>query len=310
MLFVKSQALALTGQLEELNRDAELATEASLLSTGKLMMSWAMTTRCQASLLSGDVHEAVRFGERGAAAAAVASSPLSGIARVQLAEALLEVGEPARCREELTSADGHPDLPPFPLYEARCFELLARAALALSDDEAADWFAKRAENTASRDRAEAPARARAPRPGGAAAAPRRPSGRGRRAALESAETAAAAGAVIDAARGRILAGKALAAAALEARRSRSSKPRASSSSPARPSTTATRPSASCGGSAAPSRGASRTPPRSTRSGSPTARSRSSSSSRRAARTARSPTSWCSACGRSTAMSRASSRSSA
>jgi DNA-binding NarL/FixJ family response regulator len=214
VLFVKSQALALTGQLEELNRDAELVTEASLLSTGKLMMSWAMTTRCQASLLSGDVHEAVRFGERGAAAAAVASSPLSGIARVQLAEALLEVGEPARCREELTSADGHPDLPPFPLYEARCFELLARAALALSDDEAAEWFAKRAENTASRTALKLPlAHARRAR---AALLLHRGDHQGAvTAALESAETAAAAGAVIDAARGRILAGKALAASGLK-----------------------------------------------------------------------------------------------
>ena len=90
-------------------------------------------------------------GERGAAAAAaVAAARCPGSRACQLAEALLEVGEPARCRAELTSADGHPDLPPFPLYEARCFELLARAAIALSDDDAADWFAKRAESTASR----------------------------------------------------------------------------------------------------------------------------------------------------------------
>jgi len=179
------------------------------------LRSWAMTIRCQAGLLRGDLHEAVRFGERGAAAAA-ASSPLSGIVRVQLAEALLEAGEPARCRAELTNTDGEPDLPPFPLYEARCFELLTRAALALSDPEAAESFAVRAERTARRT---------------ALALPRAHAGRARSAcrlhdgnyeaavssALASAAAAAAAGAPIDAARARILAGRALAAAGEKAR---------------------------------------------------------------------------------------------
>ena len=210
-MFVYSQALALTGRLEQLNAQAEIATEVSLLSTSNLMASWAMTIRCHASLLTGDLHEAVRFGERGAAAAAAASSPLSGIARVQLAEALLEVGEPARCREELTSADGHPDLPPFPLYEARCFELLARAAIALSDDDAADWFAKRAESTAGRTALKLP-RAHASRARAALLLHRGEFDAAVHAALDSAEAAAEANAPIDAARGRILAGRALAAA--------------------------------------------------------------------------------------------------
>jgi len=213
LLFVKSQALALTGRLDELSADAQSATEASLLTTSNLLLSWALTARCQASLLAGELHEAVGFGERGAAAAAAAISPLSGIARVQLAEALLEVGEPARCREELTGADGHPDLPPFPLYEARCFELLARAELALGDREAADWFTKRAESTAGRTALMLPrayaSRARAAlllHCGDAQAAVA--------AALDSSDAASAANAPIEAARGRIIAGKALAAAGL------------------------------------------------------------------------------------------------
>jgi len=209
LLFIKVQALALTGRLDQLRADAQAATEASLLTTSNLLLSWAMTARCQASLLAGELHEAVRFGERGAVAAT--SSPASGIARLQLAEALLEVGQPQRCREELTKADGLPDLPPFPLYEARCLELLARAQLALGDDGAAEWLTRRAESTAGRT---------------ALALPRAYAGRARaalllhcgdpeaavEAALGSCSAATAANAPIEAARGRIIAGRALAAA--------------------------------------------------------------------------------------------------
>lgn len=210
LLFVKGQALALTGRLDELSADAETAVESSLLTTSNLLLSWAMTSRCQASLLAGDLHDAVRFGERGGAAAAAASSPMSGIARVQLAEALLEAGEPERCRDELTSAEGHPDLPPFPLYEARCFELLARAALELGDREAADWFVKRAESTAGRMALELP-RAHAGRARAALLLHDGDASAAVGAALDSSRAAREANAPIEAARGRIVAGRALAA---------------------------------------------------------------------------------------------------
>ena len=150
LLVVQGQALALTGRGEELSAVAEAATEAALLSTSDLFLSWAMTLRCQASIQAGDLYEAVRSGERGVGAAATASSPLSGIARVQLASALLEIGEPERCRQQLTAADGRPDLPPLPLYETLCFELLVRAELALGRRERAAELAARAEETAER----------------------------------------------------------------------------------------------------------------------------------------------------------------
>lgn len=94
LLFVQGQALALTGRGEELSAVAEAATEAALLSASDLFLSWAMTLRCQASVQTGDLHEAVRSGERGAGAAAAASSPLSGIARVRSPRAL-RLGLPA-----------------------------------------------------------------------------------------------------------------------------------------------------------------------------------------------------------------------
>jgi DNA-binding NarL/FixJ family response regulator len=211
LLFVNSQALALAGRLDELRAGAEAATEASLLTTSNLLLSWAMTARCQASLLAGELHDAVRFGERGASASAAASSPLSGIARVQLAEALLEAGEPERCRGELTSADGRPDLPPFPLYEARCFELLARAALARGDGGSAEWFTKRAESTAGRTALMLP-RAHAGRARAALLLHRGDADAAVDAALNASKAASEAHAPIEAARGRIIAGEALAAA--------------------------------------------------------------------------------------------------
>ena len=206
LLFVKSQALALSGRVAELDADAKTATEASLLTSSNLLLSWAMTSRCQASLLTGELNDAVKFGERGAAASAAAGMPLSGIARVQLAEALFEVAEPERCRRELTSADGRPDLPPFPLYEARCFELLARAELALGDDAAAEWYTKRAESSAGRMDLMLP-RAHAGRARAALLLHRGDADGAVAVALDSAEAAARANAPIEAARGRILAGR-------------------------------------------------------------------------------------------------------
>ena len=208
--FAHSQALALTGRLETPEVDPEAANEAWLLSASNVLPTWTMTNRCHASLLAGDLREAVRRGER-AAAAATAGNPLSGLARVQFAEALLEAGAPERCRAELTDADGRPDLPPYPLYEARSFELLARAALAMSDDAGAERFVERAERSASLITLGLP-RAHASRARAALLLHRSDLQAAVGAALDSAEAAAAINAPVEAARSRILAGKALAAA--------------------------------------------------------------------------------------------------
>ena len=210
-LTVQGQALALAGRGEELIAVAEAATEAALLTTSDLFFSWAMTVRCQASILAGDLYEAVRAGERGAGAAMAASSPLSGIARVQLASALLEIGEPERCRQELTDVEGNATLPPLPLYEAFCFELLARAELALGRRErAAEWVVE-AERTAERLGLEL-ARAQAHRARAALLLEQGEFQTAATKALASSEAAEGVGAPVVAVRGRILAGRALAAA--------------------------------------------------------------------------------------------------
>jgi len=210
LLMVQGQALALAGRGEELGAVAEAATEAALLTASELFLSWAMTLRSQASLQRGDLHEALRAGERAVGAAAAAASPLSGIARMQLAATLLEAGEPERCREQLTDADGRAAPPPLPLFEAFCFELLVRAELALGASDRARELVGRAGASADRLRRLLPrahaerARAALLLEGGefvAAAA----------AARSAAEAAQAARAPVDAARANLLRGRALTA---------------------------------------------------------------------------------------------------
>ena len=211
LLVAEGQALAFQGQIEDLAAVAENALEAALMTTSNLFISWAMSLKCVTELRRGDLYAAVRFGERALSIGASSGSPLAQIARGPLAEALLEIGEPKRCRELLTRPDGEPDLPPFPIYGPLSYELLTRAELMLErPDRATELAARaaelagglelriglalalRAEALVSLDRGEAEeAVARA---------------------LASAEAAEEAGALLEAARSRILAGRALAAA--------------------------------------------------------------------------------------------------
>jgi DNA-binding CsgD family transcriptional regulator/tetratricopeptide (TPR) repeat protein len=211
MLTVQGQALALKGQTRELAQIAEGAVEAALLTASDLFLSWALTTRCAANIQAGELHGAVQFGERAVSAGLAASSPLSGLARLQLAHALLEIGEPERGREQLMDAEGEPDLPPFPFYEALFYELLVRAELMLGKPERAHEFATRAERAAQGLGLQVPLaharRARAMvllRGGEPQAAAEQ--------ALASGKAAEQAGARVEAARSRTLAGRALAAA--------------------------------------------------------------------------------------------------
>ena len=147
--FVQSQALALSGRIEALEVDPEAANEAWLLAASNVLLTWTMANRCHASLLAGQLRRGRalgrarrrrRDGERPAVGAR-ARAVRGGAARGRRARAL-PGGADGRRRP--------PDLPPYPLYEARSFELLARAALAMSDDAGAERFVERAERSASR----------------------------------------------------------------------------------------------------------------------------------------------------------------
>jgi ATP/maltotriose-dependent transcriptional regulator MalT len=206
MLAIQGQALALRGQVERAAEVAEAATDAALLSESGGNLTWSMRLRCTVATLRGDLYEAVRLGEE----LGSAGGPLSGTGRLPLAEALLEIGEPARCRELLVLATDV-RLPPFPLFEASCYELLSRAELALGDVAAAERFAARAAEAADRSGLQIPL-TQARRARAAVLLERGEAAEAAELALQAAAGAEAAGAAVESARARVLAGRALAGA--------------------------------------------------------------------------------------------------
>jgi ATP/maltotriose-dependent transcriptional regulator MalT len=207
---IQATSLAFMGQVAELAATAELAVDAALLTSSDLYLSSAMFLRSWASLLAGNVASAVRFGERSVELAS-ATVGWSGVyPRSQLAWALLEAGDPARCREQLTGPDNEPNLPPcLPVQGSHC-ERLIRAEIALGNLARAEVLALRAAEATESLRASVwlayPRRALAlvslarGKPHAAIAD-----------AMAACEHAEAAGAPIEAARSKTLAGKALAA---------------------------------------------------------------------------------------------------
>lgn len=211
MLAAQGQALALKGDAGELAEVAEAAVEAALLTSSDLFLSWALTTRCSAHVQSGELLPAVQVGERAVSAGSEATSPLGGLARLQLAQALLEAGEPDRARELLVDAGGEPDPPPFPLYEPLAYELLTAAALALDEPDRADELATRARSSAQSLGLELQL-AQAHRARALVLLNRGEAGPAAEQALASCQAADRAGARIEAGRSRTLAGRALATA--------------------------------------------------------------------------------------------------
>ena len=133
------------------------------------------------------------------------------VADIELAEALLEVGEPARCRAQLTDDDGRLTVGGFPIYEPRCYELLTRTELALGNPDRAAGFAARAQELARQMGLGFPL-AHALRAQGLVELESGRTGDAAELAFDSVRAGDDAGAPIETARGRILAGRALAAA--------------------------------------------------------------------------------------------------
>ena len=206
-------SLAVRGRLAEAADLVEAAIDAARLSANRQSLSWALWLRCYVATQAGDIVAAVRHGQEGVdLAATIDDNVLSTANGWIFAAALLESGEAQRCRDEVLRSCGGPDL----LLVAQgvkcvCYELLARAELALGRaDEAAGWADRAAEVATglglavaggAADRARALVLLQA---GDAAEAGAL--------ALAAAQAAGAAGAPIESARSRILAGRALARA--------------------------------------------------------------------------------------------------
>jgi DNA-binding CsgD family transcriptional regulator len=211
LLVPQGQALAFKGRIEELAEVAESAVEAALMTASNLFVSWAMTLKCALEVRRGDLYAAVRFGERALSVGASTGSPLARTARGALAEALLEIGEPERCREQLVGPDGQPDLPSFSIYGPLWYELLTRAELMLERPDRAAELAERAAELAERLGLRIPL-AQALRAEALVSLERGEAGEAAAGALASVRAAEEPGAVVEAARSRILAGRALAVA--------------------------------------------------------------------------------------------------
>jgi ATP/maltotriose-dependent transcriptional regulator MalT len=210
LLSVQAQALRYMGPVSALTAVAEAATEAALLSRSDMYLSTAMSLRSLASLLSGDVHSAVRFGERGVGAAASTTSPWTRVAHLSLAWSLLEIGEPERCREQLTDPGGEPIRMALPQFEVIAYELLVRTEIALDNLPRAEAFAQRACDAAKPLALDLPS-AFAHRALALLAAERGETQAAITEAVTSCEAAERAGAPVEAARSRMIAGTALAA---------------------------------------------------------------------------------------------------
>jgi ATP/maltotriose-dependent transcriptional regulator MalT len=149
MLFTRAQALLLKARFTEVSEIADSAMEESLLMGNKGFERMAMTLRCAVELRTGDAHAAVEYGER-AVETIVPEDPSSALTRAMLAEALLEIGNPARALDELVDETGDVDLPPVPVAKLLGYRLAAQAAVALEDLNAAELFVVRARELAER----------------------------------------------------------------------------------------------------------------------------------------------------------------
>jgi DNA-binding CsgD family transcriptional regulator len=142
MQVVRALGLLLKGAFGRAADVAQDAIESSRLSGNNLFLTWALTTRCDAEMQAGEPQRAVAFGEQAQRAAAESRSPWATVAPLYLAEARLEAGEPERCLEVILDSRGHARFPPFPYYAPRFLEVLTHAELELGRPERArDWAA-------------------------------------------------------------------------------------------------------------------------------------------------------------------------
>lgn len=207
----RALALIWTGRHGEAGALLDDAIDASILTKNPIFLSWALALQAWATLIGGDIVAATRIAEESAATEGFGNDPMSATAACYIGEALLASGAAARARALVLEANGGRELPLVERgFRARPYELLTRAELTEGATAAAAEWAALAEQAAAgmeiRGRDADAARARAElelAKGDPTAAAE--------AAQRAASAAGAAGLPIDAARGRILLGRALAA---------------------------------------------------------------------------------------------------
>ncbi|MEA2127880.1 MAG: hypothetical protein QOJ85_771 [Solirubrobacteraceae bacterium] len=209
----QSVLLSVVGRLPDALTLGEECLEAAQVTGQPLALVWAQMARCLALTGIGELPQAVSAGEQAVAAARAVNVSQPACAAAWLcAGALVEAGEPERAIDLILEVLGGPELPRWFLTgRPLCYEVLVRAELALGHQPEADGWARRARTIAAQ--VQLPITdAAADRSGAEALLARGEAAAAAALAERSAAHAVACGARIDAARGRLLAGRAHAAA--------------------------------------------------------------------------------------------------
>jgi DNA-binding NarL/FixJ family response regulator len=200
------------GDLAAADERATEAIEIAHLAGSDQLMAWAQTMRCWVSGRRGDLEESIAAGEEAARIGdEVTKGPYTVVASCWLCDALVESGAPARGRDVLLAAVDGPGLGNVePAFRSCVYDVLVRAELALGDRQRAKDWSRRA-MAATRDIGLPGRQSFALR---AAAAVALADDEPERAAALAAEAVEKAGTAyrVDAARARLLRGRALAAA--------------------------------------------------------------------------------------------------
>ena len=149
VLLFLGYALHWQGNLAEATRCYEDAIASAELTGESEFLIWALGNRCWSAWRAGDSAAAFAAGERAVEISAGRADQVSAVGGFFLAEAQLEAGDPAGCRERMLEAGGGPDLPLNErLYQPRWYLVLTRAELALGELARAEGWAERAEAAA------------------------------------------------------------------------------------------------------------------------------------------------------------------
>ncbi len=133
------------GDLPGATRCYEDAIASAELTGESEFLVWALGNRCWSAWLAGDAAAAFAAGERAVELSAGRADQVSAVVGFFLAEAQLEAGDPAGCRERMLEAGGGPGLPLNErIYQPRWYPVLTRAELQLGELDRAEGWAERA----------------------------------------------------------------------------------------------------------------------------------------------------------------------
>ncbi|HEX5923318.1 MAG TPA: AAA family ATPase [Baekduia sp.] len=144
MMVGLAHALERLGQLREALTTAEAAVEAARLGGNQQIIGFALVAEAWTAAAWGDIYHAETAAEEAVALLeGLDESVLTRATHAHVGVMWLEIGEPARCIEQLRAIG----LPDFPLIEPGrrgwLYAVLARAQLELGDrDAAAEWVAR------------------------------------------------------------------------------------------------------------------------------------------------------------------------